>query len=321
MKNINNTLLESQVIEPEQFDFLEAIRTGKIVSLYFELRLVLYLGIMLLTGGVGYLVYENMGSIGHLLSMALILISIIGCFYFIRKHAQPYTNSVVVISHTYFDYVLILAALLIISLFTYIQVYFNLVQLLLNSSAIVSSAILLFLAYRFDSKSLLSMGVTAFTASVGINMSPVNWATGELFSFGELYFTAIAVGIFLILVGHLSYVREIKKHFRFTYQNFGLLLYFIGLICAVFMSDSQFVFATILLLSALLVAFYTWKEREFLFFLYSVLAGYIAISFLVFQMLSVLHDDSIILFIYYLPASCIGLVILLVNNKSHFVND
>lgn len=318
MNNINHELHEKGLISSQQYEFLEGIRTNKVVSLYFELRLILYLGIMLLTGGLGYIAYQNMGSFGHIISMLLIFAGIVGCFYFVNKQALPYSNAEVNINHPYFDYILILGALLIIALFTYITIYFSLIELI-NVSTLLSAALLLYFTYRYDNTALLSMGLVAFAATVGINISPMNWATGELLQSSNLYVTAILLGIGYYVVGHLSEQREIKAHFRFTYQNFGLMLYFVGLISAIFISDFEVLFALWLLISAVAIGYFSWDKREFLFFLYAVISGYIAFTYLFYKMLDAIDAET--LMIFYVPFSCIGLVAYLIINKKHFTNE
>lgn len=318
MNNINHELHQKELISNQQFEFLEGIKTNKVVSLYFELRLILYLGIMLLTGGLGYIAYQNMGSFGHIISMLLIFAGIVGCFYFVNKHALPYSNTEIRINHPYFDYILILGALLIIALFTYITIYFSLVELI-NISTLISAALLLYFTYRYDNSALLAMGLVAFAATVGINISPMNWATGELLQNSNLYITAILLGILYYVIGYLSEQREIKTHFRFTYQNFGLMLYLIGLLSAIFISDNGLLYAFWLLISAAAIGYLSWVKREFLFFLYAVISGYISFTYLFYKMLDAIDAET--LMIFYVPFSCIGLVAYLIINKKHFTNE
>ncbi len=320
MDNIYKHLFHRNSIDEKQYLFLEAIRTNKIVSLYYELRLILYLGIMLFTAGVGYFAYQNMGSIGHLISMVLIGVSIFIGFYFIGKYAKPYSNSEVTIHQLYFDYILILVSLLIISEFVYIQVYFDLVELLVNWTSFLSAAILLFMAYWYDNRALLSMGIAALAAAVGISISPVDWVKGEWSATTGLYVTNIVLGLSLTIAGQISEYSGIKKHFRFTYQNFGLLLFYIGCIAAIFDSNHPFLYAVLLLVPAGALSFYLWQKKEFLFFLYSNIAAYIAITYLLYQILNS-SDIAIQLFTYYFPVSCIGYISFLITKKSHFAHD
>ena len=320
MENINKELFQRNLISDKQHRFLEAIRTNEIVSVYYELRLILYLGIMLFTGGVGYFAWQNMGEIGHLLAMFLIGAAIVAGFYFIRKFAKPYSNLSVNVSLVYFDYLLILVSLLIISLFAYIQVYFGLAELLINWSSFISAAILLYMAYRYDNKALLSMGITAVAAAVGISITPVDWTKGEWSVTSDLYVTSILLGVTLLAIAQVTYKKGIKKHFQFTYQNFGLLLFYIGCIAAIFNRNSELFHAVLALISAGILTYYTWEKKEFLFFLYSNIAGYIAITFLLFRMISSIDSDYTIL-IYYFPFTCIAYIVFLIQKKSHFAHE
>ena len=321
MESKYKKLFENNLIEETQFEFLNAIETNKIISVFNELRLILYLGIMLLSTGIGYLAYQNMGEFGHICCMILLLAAIIASFFYILKYASPYSNAEVSVSHLYYDYILILVSLLIIGLFSYIQVYFNLVHLLLNWSTLISAIILLFMAYRFDNRGLLSMGITAFTATFGIVISPVNWAKGEWLPTLNLYNTGIILGIAFVLIGHLSEIKKIKSHFRFTFQNAGLLIFFISSIAAIFDSKYSILYAFLLLISSSAVIYYSWNFKEFLFFLYSCISSYIALTYLIIKVTENLFSDAWILLIYYFPISCVGYIIFLIKKKNHFVND
>jgi len=320
MNNIYKQLFEDKLIDNKQHEFLDAIHTKKLLSLYYELRLLLYLGILLFTGGLGYFAYQNIGEIGHIISMGVIGIGIIVCFYFIQKFSEPYSNNEVKIKLVYFDYILLLAALLIISLITYIQIYFDLVELLINWSSFASAAVLFFIAYRYDNRALLSMGITAFAATIGISITPINWSTGDWFSSSNLYLITIFLGLILIGAGVFSEFKNIKKHFKFTYQNFGIILFYIGCVSSIFDNNHNYLYATFLLLSAGAASYYTWKTKEFLFFLYSNISFYIALSFFVFSTLIDINEAEILL-IYYFPVTCIGYIVLLITKKSHFSND
>lgn len=320
MENTNNELFQRNLINDKQFELLEGIRTNKIVSLYYELRLMLYLGIMLFTGGVGYFAYQNMGSLGHIVAMVILSVAIVGGFFFLKKYALPYANSEVIVVHAYFDYILILVALLIISLFTYVQVYFNIVELLINFTSFITTALFIFMAYRYDNRALLSMAIAALAAALGLSVTPINWVEGEWMASSNLYVVSIVLGLSLTAVGQVSHYNDIKKHFRFTYQNFGLLLYFIGCLWAMFDSDFEWPMALLTLVSGAIFSYYTWQHKEFLFFVYSNIACYIAFTYLMFLTIDNMRGDYIV-FIYYFPITCIGYIVFLFKNKSHFAHE
>lgn len=321
MKSIYKKLFDKDLIEQEQFKVLEAIETNKIISIFYELRLMLYVGIILLSTGIGYFAYQNMGRFGHFSCMLLLVAGIIACFLYVTKYALPYSNAEITVTHPFYDYILILASLLIIGLFSYIQVYLGLVHLLLNWSTFISAVILLFMAYRYDNRGLLSMGVTALSATFGIVISPVDWTKGEWLPALDLYNTGIILGISLVLIGQLSLMKQIKSHFRFTYQNVGLLMFFMACIAAIFDSKYPVLYAFLLLLSSGAVIYYSWKFKEFLFFLYSSISGYITLTYLFIELIDSIETDAFILLLYYFPFSCAAYIIFLVKKKNHFVNE
>lgn len=312
-------LLHENIINNQQFNTLEAIQENKIVSVYFELRTMLYVGILLFTSGIGYFTYKNIGEMGHIIAMLVITSLIIAGFYFIQKHTKPYSNNIVTIKIVYFDYVVLLTALLMISLLTYTQVYFNLVELLLNWTTYLSSVILFFMAYRFDNKILLSLAITSFAASVGLSVSPINWSKGNWIASSDLYIVSIFIGVTLVIIGHFSTTKPIKPHFSFTYQNFGFLLYFTGCLTGLFNSNSPVLLTFITLVTSAAITFYCWKEKSFLFFLYSNITFYISFSYLSFLFLD--NRNNLTALIYYFPISCAFFLGFIMNNKKHFSND
>jgi len=320
MKNINDELKNKNLIDDSQFQFLEAIRTDKIISIFYELRGMLYLGILLFTSGLGYIAYKNIGSIGHIVAILLIAVAIGFGFRFINKWSLPFAHNQVENEHSHYDYLVLLVGLLIIALFTYIQVYFDMVEQLLNGSSFLSAAVFVFMAYRYDNKALLALAITALAAGVGLSISPVNWVQGEWMDVENLMYTSQFFGLILIGIGQWSEYKFIKSHFRFTYQNFGLLLFFSGAIAAIFASSLAWLFVFLVVLTASFVLYYSWRLKEFLFFIYGSIAGYVAITYLIFNTLN-RNEDGFYLLIYYIPISCIAYVTLLLRNKSHFAND
>ena len=316
MGQLHKELFEQKLIDENQYQFLDAIHQRTVVSVFYDLRLLLYLGIMLFTAGIGYIVYQNLSDLGHIILMLLLLVCIVIGGYYIQSKVKPYSKDQIVVEHFYFDYILVLVSLLIISLFTYVQVYFELVELLLQWTSFITAGIFLLIAYRYDNKMVLSLGITALAAGVGLAIIPIDWVTGEWFSGSELYFICICFGIVLLVAGQALSHFNIKKHFTFTYHNFGLLLVYFAGLSMIFDSSHEYLAAFLLLALTVVVGVYSWKSKLFLFFLYSSLSGYIAFTYLL-----VVADFDELLLAWYFPVSCITGIILLVKNRSHFTNE
>ncbi|MES1221265.1 MAG: DUF2157 domain-containing protein, partial [Bacteroidota bacterium] len=66
IKGLPKELLDKNLITADQFNKIDPVVSGKIVSVFYELRTLLYLGVMLLATGLGILIYQNIGGLGHL---------------------------------------------------------------------------------------------------------------------------------------------------------------------------------------------------------------------------------------------------------------
>src|SRR5258706_3541688 len=307
-------LLEKGLITQEQFQKIEPIVSGKIVSVFYELRTILYLGVMLFTTGAGILIYQNIGSIGHIISIIALTIFMLVCFWYIFKHEVGYSHGPIQSPTPYYDYVLLLGCLLFISIQGYLQFQYGALEDNLGWSTLITAILFFYLAYRFDHVGVLSLAITALASFWSISVSPQKWYSGEFFFGSNLYNTAI---IFSIVVGGIAFFldkRGIKKHFTFTYLNFCMLIFFIGAVAGMFY---QYWFMYVLLIYAgCAFSFYMarWR-RSFLFLLYAFLAGYIATTYLLTR---TIFEQEPALWLYYSLLSCGGFVYFIIRYKTFF---
>src|SRR5258708_1291800 len=149
-------LFERGFITEDQYSRIETITSGKVVSVFYELRTLLYLSVLLLSGGTGLLIYQNIGDLGHLLSIIALILLTIACFGYILKFGGRYSNSTVTGPNPYFDYVVLLTALLFISVLGYLQFQFAILDENLGLGTLIASALFFYIAYRFYLSFLLS---------------------------------------------------------------------------------------------------------------------------------------------------------------------
>ena len=313
-RNTPVELLEKGLITHEQFQKINPVVSGKIVSVYYELRTLLYLGVMLFTTGAGILIYQNIGSVGHMVSLIALSILMALCFWYTVKHEQGYSNGPVQSPTPYYDYVLLLACLLFISIQGYLQFQYAVLDDNLGWSTLITALVFLYAAYRFDHVGVLSLAITALASFWSISVSPQKWYSGDFFSGSRLYNTAI---IFSIMVGGIAFFldkRGIKKHFTFTYLNFCMLIFFVGGVVGMFHPD--WLRYVLLIYGGCAFAYYMarWR-RSFLFLLYAFLAGYIATTFL---LAKTVMEEIPALWFYYSLLSCAGFVFFIIRYKNFF---
>src|ERR1700744_792097 len=89
----------------------EAYEDSRLFSLSRELRLLLYLGVLLLTGGLGIVVYNNIDTIGHQAILAFIALITAGSFYYCLRKKAAFSLEKVETPNSLFDYILLLGCL------------------------------------------------------------------------------------------------------------------------------------------------------------------------------------------------------------------
>src|ERR1700761_557767 len=99
------------LIGEESLPRAEVAEGQRVFSIYWELRFLLYLGVLLLSGGLGVLVYKNIDTIGHQAVLAFIALVMAGCFLYCLRHKRPFRWVKVEAPNSFFDYVLLLGCL------------------------------------------------------------------------------------------------------------------------------------------------------------------------------------------------------------------
>jgi hypothetical protein len=304
-------LQDKGFIQEDQFHTIEPIVARKVASVFYELRTLLYLGVMLFTTGVGFLIYQNIGELGHILAILALSILSVGCFMYGFWKGAPYSREKVKSPNPYFDYVLLLGCLLFVSVFGYLEFQFGFLEQYARPTSLITTTLFFFCAYRFDHLGILSLAITALTSFFGI---VVSW--DGLDSFNNLQHVGLLLSLVLAGIAIFIEKRGIKNHFTFTYLNFCALIYFLSAFAGIFggYRETYLPYALALYLGvglSILVA--RWK-KSFLFLLYAVVAGYIGTTYF-------LADNTnwdIEAWLFYLLASAGGIIYFIVKYRNHF---
>ena len=115
MPDPNTTLLDKIMIRQKPLLF----------SVYWEIRLALYAGVLLFSTGAAILIYKNIDNIGHLVIITFIGLVAIVCWWYCLKNSQPFTFQKTIATSNLVNYLLMLAALLTVSLISLYARKFN----------------------------------------------------------------------------------------------------------------------------------------------------------------------------------------------------
>ncbi len=299
------------------------------VSVHWDLRTLLYLGILLLTSGLGIFIYKNLDAIGHVTIVAAVGILCVASFVYCFKHAAPYSNHEVESPNLWFDYVLLMGCLLLLTFIGYLQYQFHVFGTQWGLATFVPMLALFYCAYYFDNKGIQAMAVTNLAAWMGIAVQPKSVQFTEQFANDTTLWSAIALGVVLHIFSYVSVGMNIKAHFAFIYKNFGIHLLFVALLAAMFRYE-HFYFLWFLVVAAV-AAFHLWdakREQVFYFFAVAALYGYIALSTVVVHLLFFADrtggssEAMVYLALLYFIASAIVLITFLIGyNKTFGQND
>ena len=303
------------IISDEQAAAIHEYETTKPLSVHWELRTILYLGILLLTSGISILVYLNIDTIGHQAILAIIATACIACFYFGYKHRLPYTNETTKHTSPFFDYIVLLGCLLFGTFIGYIQFQYSLFGYHYGIALLIPTLLFFLCAYRFDHKGVLSLGITGLAAWAGLTVTPLQLIQSTNFSNSTIIYTALALG--LLIAGSSKYFdqKNIKKHFGFSYNNFAANILFIAILSALFSEPLKPLSFLVLAAICFYYIQYAIRQQSFLFLLLSVTYGYIGLTYAVFSLISINSEAAFMLGFFYVLGSCGGVIYFFMNYK------
>jgi hypothetical protein len=184
--------------------------------------------------------------------------------------------------------------------------------------------ILFGVAYYFDHLGVLSLAVTNLAAWAGITVAPMEILEGNDFRNDTLIYTGLTLGLSLLLAADTSRRRKIKAHFEWLYLNFGAHLLFISLLAGLFHFRPLYM---VWFLAIALVSYgayrYAITKRSYYLLVITLLYFYIAISYVVLDIVSKISRDieGIYLGLFYVICSGIALVRVLIHYNKKLKAD
>ena len=278
-------LVEAGALPPEKAPLLLRAARRELVSVHGELRLLLYIGVLLLTGGVGLLIKENLDRIGPAAIAAGIGLAAAAAFAWVIRVAPPFSWKEVPSPNLAFDYILLLGVLLVAADLAYIEVQFTPLGPDWAWHLLIVALLAGLAAVRFDSRIVFSLALTTFAAWRGVSVAGVGHGAfnGSDGSENAVRWNAIACGVLFVGIG-LALVRTGRKaHFEPVAAHLGWLLILGGLASGMGESGTWPLYTLALLACGAGLAIGAYHFRRFPLFAYGVFAGYAALSRFIFE--------------------------------------
>jgi hypothetical protein len=273
-------LRTDNVLSGPQAALLNRVARRHLVSLRLEIRLLLYVGALLLTSGVGVLVVEHQHAIGPLAIAGSLGLAAVACLVWVARKAAPFSWREVESPNVAFDYILLLGLLLFASGLGYVEAHFTVLGPRWAHHLLTVGVIYLLAAYRWDSRMVLGLALTTVAAWRGVSLSLTSsLGMGHA---GDLRGNAIVLGLVYIAFATLSVRLERKAHFEEVFGNTGLVLLLGALVSGALDSSTWGVWGVALLAVAALVMWVSFGLGRSLYFAQGVLAAYVGVVRLLF---------------------------------------
>ncbi|GAB3894052.1 hypothetical protein GCM10028803_08930 [Larkinella knui] len=289
-------LADQHLLDGKQRAVIQSVEDKKLFSVHWELRSLLYVGILLFTTGTGWLIYRYIDQIGHNLLILALAVLCAACFAFASRYKGPFTTDRSYSRSSFGDYALLLGCLLFLTLEGYLQYQYTIFGTRYGLVTFLPAILFLTLAYLFDHRGVLAMGLTALLSWIGVTVRPLEfYFKGNLKDMNVLL-SALALGILLVVAALVLDRRRIKPHFTSTILTFAGNLVLVALVAGLFnFKEYHPVFAVSLAVACISFDWYARREHSFLFVLMSTFYGYIGATYLVFHYLQ-LRDEATYLY-------------------------
>ena len=299
---------EQGAISPEQQAHLSGLCRGEPVSLFLELNIVLYAGVLAFVAGLGWTVTTWSQQLGDVLIVAVLSAILAACFWYCFSRSAAWSHAETPSPTAIFDYVLYLGSLVWCVELAYLENRFHVLSGQWDTYLLVTAGLFFFLAYRFDNRFVLSLALSSLAGWFGLKVS--HWQSHQDALYREcalLYCLVVGVG------GVLLKRRGIKPHFFGTYLNIAANVLFWAILSGVFEWQHYGVWFFALLLAC--GASLTWglMSREFAFVAYAAVYGYVGVSSI---FIDNIHDEISIL--VYFVITAVAMLVTLVQIARRF---
>ncbi|MGC4083995.1 MAG: hypothetical protein QM736_18270 [Vicinamibacterales bacterium] len=260
-------------ISTAQHEALTAIVTRRRVSLYVELNVLLYLGVLAFVGGLGWTARAYSDRWGDAAILVSLTVLVAGCFRYAFAKAPAYSGARTEMPGLTLDYVLYLACLVVAVELSYIQYRFNLLPEQWDYYLLGSATFYLAVAYRFDNRFVLSLGLATLGSWFGVRLTRFAW-----FDDGAFRTSALLFGIVVAALGGVLHRARIKPHFVDAYMHVAATIVLAAVTWGVVESERPslwFVAAVVASLASIRGGIHF---RRFAFVVYGTFAAYVCVS-------------------------------------------
>jgi len=299
---------EGGVISPEQHTLLAGLSRGEPLSLFLELNILLYAGILAFVAGLGWTVSTWSQQLGDVLVLSALSTMLFACFWYCFSRAPAWSPGETPSTSLVLDYVLYLGSLIWSLELAYIENRFHMLSGQWDLYLLASAGLFFVFAYRFDNRFVLSLALSSLAGWFGLAIS--HWPSHQDETYRQY---AILYSLIVGVAGVLLQRGGLKPHFFGTYLNIGANVLFWAVLSGVFNHEGYWVWFLALLAACGASLAWGLTRRQFSFVAYAAIYGYVGISSI---FLRNMNDSTAIL--GYFVTTGIAMLVMLVQIARRF---
>jgi hypothetical protein len=264
---------ESGKMTAERYDPIRALVRKDRSSLFLELNVLLYLGVLALAGGIAATVQKYFASLSDIAVLMALTVLFTGSLFFCFRRATPFSKSPVESPTITLDYVLYFSCLVMSTELTYIEYRYSLLNDQQDLYFLFGAIVFFVLAYRFDNRFVLSLALSALATTFGLRFTRFHMISNVSLRVAGIGYSILvsATGLWLNRIG-------LKKHFLQTYLHIATNVLLMSLLSGVVDRDRWPGYIASLMIAAGVAIYCGVHFRRFAFTAYGVLYGYAGFS-------------------------------------------
>jgi hypothetical protein len=264
---------ERGVISLEQHARLAGLSRREPFSVFLELNILLYAGILSFVAGLGWTVSTWSQQLGDVLVLTVLSILLAASFWNCFSRGPAWSPRETSSPSLIFDYVLYLGSLIWSVELAYLEERFHMLSGQWDLYLLATAALFFFLAYRFDNRFVLSLALSSLAGYFGLTIS--HWPSNQ-----DVAYRQYAI-LYSLMVGGAGVAlerRRLKPHFLGTYLNIAANVLFWALLSGVFNRQRYVVWFLALLAACGASLAWGLARRQFSFVAYAAVYGYVGVS-------------------------------------------
>jgi hypothetical protein len=294
---------EQGKISPVQHADLAGLSRGEPFSLFLELNVLLYAGVLAFVAGLGWTVSTWSQQLGDVLVLTALSTILTACFWYCFSRAPAWSAAEMPAPSPIFDYVLYLGSLVWSLELAYLENRFHVLSGQLDLYLLATAGLFFFLAYRFDNRFVLSLGLSSLAGWFGLTIA--HWSAHQDATYRQY---ALLYCLLVGVSGTLLQRRGLKPHFFGTYLNIVANVLFWAVLSGVFNREGYGLWFLALLIACGASLGWGLARRQFAFVAYAAVYGYVGVSSL---FLRGVTDESAVL--TYFVVSGVAMLVVLVQ--------